>query len=158
MNVLAGRLAEGISREQALDTLVERLQKTSSAFAGLGIGVLLEAINLHDMPGFLLNTPEHLLQILERVGQRNLEVQLDLYHMARMGLDPAECVRQLAGRIGHVQFADAPGRGEPGSGELDFRPALRALADVGYDGWLGAEYRPTGRTESSLGWLAEWRQ
>ncbi|MOA01322.1 Hydroxypyruvate isomerase [compost metagenome] len=158
VNVLAGRLAEGVSREQALDTLVERLQKTTSAFAEEGIGVLLEAINLHDMPGFLLNTPEHLLQILERVGQRNLAAQLDLYHMARMGLDPAECVRQLAGRIGHVQFADVPGRGEPGSGELDFRPALRALADVGYDAWLGAEYRPTGRTESSLGWLAEWKQ
>ncbi|MBO3276400.1 hydroxypyruvate isomerase family protein [Pseudomonas schmalbachii] len=158
VNVLAGRLAEGVSREQALDTLVERLQKTTSAFAGLGIGVLLEAINLHDMPGFLLNTPGHLLQILERVGQRNLEAQLDLYHMARMGLDPAECVRQLAGRIGHVQFADVPGRGEPGSGELDFQPALRALADTGYDGWLGAEYRPTGRTENSLGWLAGWKQ
>ncbi|MNC80884.1 Hydroxypyruvate isomerase [compost metagenome] len=67
-------------------------------------------------------------------------------------------MRQLAGRIGHVQFADAPGRGEPGSGELDFRPALRALADVGYDGWLGAEFRPTRRTENSLGWLADWRQ
>ncbi|MCY1398346.1 Hydroxypyruvate isomerase [compost metagenome] len=158
VNVLAGRLAEGISREQALDTLVERLQKTTSAFAEEEIGVLLEAINLHDMPGFLLNTPEHLLQILERVGQRNLAAQLDLYHMARMGLDPAECVRQLAGRIGHVQFADVPGRGEPGSGELDFQPALRALADAGYDGWLGAEYRPTGRTESSLGWLAEFRR
>ncbi|MCP1642350.1 hydroxypyruvate isomerase [Pseudomonas citronellolis] len=158
INVLAGRLAEGVEREQALALLAEHLRQTAEAFAGRGIAVLMEAINLHDMPGFLLNTPQHLLDMLARVGHPNLAAQLDFYHMARMGLDLADCVRQLQGHIGHVQFADAPGRGEPGSGELDFGPALAALRAQGYAGWLGAEYRPQGATSAGLGWLPAWRE
>lgn len=158
VNVLAGRLAEGVEREQALALLAEHLRQTAEAFAGRGIAVLMEAINLHDMPGFLLNTPQHLLDMLARVGHSNLAAQLDFYHMARMGLDLADCVRQLQGHIGHVQFADAPGRGEPGSGELDFEPALAALRAQGYAGWLGAEYRPVGATSAGLGWLPAWRE
>ncbi|SFB90330.1 hydroxypyruvate isomerase [Pseudomonas citronellolis] len=158
INVLAGRLAEGVEREQALALLAEHLRQTAEAFAERGIAVLMEAINLHDMPGFLLNTPQHLLDMLARVGHPNLAAQLDFYHMARMGLDLADCVRQLQGHIGHVQFADAPGRGEPGSGELDFGPALAALRAQGYAGWLGAEYRPVGATSAGLGWLPTWRE
>ncbi|ANI13830.1 hydroxypyruvate isomerase [Pseudomonas citronellolis] len=158
INVLAGRLAEGVEREQALALLAEHLRQTAEAFAGRGVAVLMEAINLHDMPGFLLNTPQHLLDMLARVGHPNLAAQLDFYHMARMGLDLADCVRQLQGHIGHVQFADAPGRGEPGSGELDFEPALAALRAQGYAGWLGAEYRPQGATSAGLGWLPAWRE
>ncbi|KES21404.1 MULTISPECIES: hydroxypyruvate isomerase family protein [Pseudomonas] len=158
INVLAGRLAEGVEREQALALLAEHLRQTAEAFAGRGIAVLMEAINLHDMPGFLLNTPQHLLDMLARVGHPNLAAQLDFYHMARMDLDLADCVRQLQGHIGHVQFADAPGRGEPGSGELDFEPALAALRAQGYAGWLGAEYRPVGATSAGLGWLPAWRE
>lgn len=158
INVLAGRLAEGVEREQALALLAEHLRQTAEAFAGRGVAVLMEAINLHDMPGFLLNTPQHLLDMLARVGHPNLAAQLDFYHMARMGLDLADCVRQLQGHIGHVQFADAPGRGEPGSGELDFEPALAALRAQGYAGWLGAEYRPVGATSAGLGWLLAWRE
>ncbi|WP_444437991.1 hydroxypyruvate isomerase family protein [Pseudomonas sp. A6] len=158
INVLAGRLAEGVECEQALALLAEHLRQTAEAFAGRGIAVLMEAINLHDMPGFLLNTPQHLLDMLARVGHPNLAAQLDFYHMARMGLDLADCVRQLQGHIGHVQFADAPGRGEPGSGELDFGPALAALRAQGYAGWLGAEYRPVGATSAGLGWLPAWRE
>ncbi|MEG7358684.1 hydroxypyruvate isomerase family protein [Pseudomonas citronellolis] len=158
INVLAGRLAEGVEREQALALLAEHLRQTAEAFAGRGIAVLMEAINLHDMPGFLLNTPQHLLDMLARVGHPSLAAQLDFYHMARMGLDLADCVRQLQGHIGHVQFADAPGRGEPGSGELDFEPALAALRAQGYAGWLGAEYRPVGATSAGLGWLPAWRE
>ncbi|GLU38290.1 TIM barrel protein [Pseudomonas sp. NBRC 100443] len=158
INVLAGRLAEGVEREQALALLAEHLRQTAEAFAGRGIAVLMEAINLHDMPGFLLNTPQHLLDMLARVGHPNLAAQLDFYHMARMGLDLADCVRQLQGHIGHVQFADAPGRGEPGSGELDFEPALAALRAQDYTGWLGAEYRPQGATSAGLGWLPAWRE
>ncbi|MBB1609556.1 MULTISPECIES: hydroxypyruvate isomerase family protein [unclassified Pseudomonas] len=158
INVLAGRLAEGVEREQALALLAEHLRQTAEAFAGRGIAVLMEAINLHDMPGFLLNTPQHLLDMLARVGHPNLAAQLDFYHMARMDLDLADCVRQLQGHIGHVQFADAPGRGEPGSGELDFEPPLAALRAQGYAGWLGAEYRPVGATSAGLGWLPAWRE
>ncbi|MHB0850187.1 hydroxypyruvate isomerase family protein [Stutzerimonas nitrititolerans] len=159
VNVLPGRLAEGVSREQALTTLADNLRKSAEAFAPLGIGVLCEAINPLDMPGFLINTPEHLLELLERVDHPNCRAQLDLYHMARQGLDITAGIRLLGQRIGHVQFADCPGRGAPGSGQVAFAPLLEALQAVGYDGWLAAEYRPGEQgTAASLGWLATWRQ
>ena len=71
--------------------------------------------------------------------------QLDFYHMARQGLDLPDCIARLAGRIGHVQFADCPGRGAPGTGEVDFPAALQALKAGGYQGWLGAEYKRASR-------------
>lgn len=158
VNVLAGRLAEGLSREQALACLVDNLRKTAEAFQLLGIGVLVEAINPLDMPGFLINTPAHLDALLKAVAHPNLAAQYDLYHMARQGLDVQAGIALLAGRIGHVQFADCPGRGAPGSGELQFAPLLAALRDRGYQGWLAAEYRPgEAGTQASLGWLEEWR-
>ena len=157
VNVLAGRLAAGVSREQALACLIANLSKTAEAFAVLGIGVLCEAINPLDMPGFLINSPEQLDELLRAVAQPNLQAQFDLYHMARQGVDIAAGIALLAGRIGHVQFADCPGRSEPGTGTLDFAPLLAALRETGYDGWLGAEYKPSGQTEQSLAWLPTWQ-
>lgn len=157
VNVLPGRLAEGVTREQALATLKANLAKAAEAFEVLGIPVVCEAINPVDMPGFLINTAEELDALLHIVDHPNCLAQLDLYHMARQALDIPECIARLAGRIGHVQFADCPGRGEPGSGQVDFAAALAALQTSGYQGWLGAEYRPTGATLDSLTWLKRWQ-
>lgn len=158
VNVLAGRLADGVTREQAFDVLVSNLRKTAEVFAVLGIGVVVEAINPLDMPRFLVNSADDLAALLDRVGHPNCRAQLDLYHMARQGLDLVGCVERLGARIGHVQFDDCPGRGEPGSGALDFAAAHRALTGVGYRGWLSAEYRPTTvDTHASLDWLEHWR-
>jgi hydroxypyruvate isomerase len=159
VNVLPGRLAEGVTRDQALETLADNLRKSAEAFALLGVRVVCEAINPLDMPGFLINTPEHLRALLERVDHPNCQAQLDLYHMARQQLDIAAGIDLLGSRIGHVQFADCPGRGAPGTGAVEFEPLISALNAVGYDGWLAAEYRPDGEdTAASLGWLAEWQQ
>ncbi|WP_434458230.1 TIM barrel protein [Stutzerimonas urumqiensis] len=158
VNLLAGRLADGVTRAEALDVLAERLRQAAEAFAVLGIPVLCEAINPFDMPGYLVNTAEQLDELLRRVDHPNCLAQLDLYHMARQGLEIDACVRQLGGRIGHVQFADCPERGEPGSGETDFEAAFTALDAVGYAGWLGAEYHPGPQgTAASLAWLDAWK-
>lgn len=156
VNVLAGKLAAGVTQAQAWECLVGNLRRTAQAFSALGIGVVCEAINPFDMPGFLLNTPAQMLDLLAAVDHPNLALQLDFYHMARQGFDLPQVISQLAGKIGHVQFADCPGRGEPGTGQLDFPAALRALAASGYKGWLGAEYRPSGAKH--LGWLEGWRR
>ncbi len=159
VNVLPGRLAGGLDRKQALQTLAANLRRSAEAFALLGIRVVCEAINPLDMPGFLVNTPEDLQRLLERVDHPNCQAQLDLYHMARQALDIAAGIRLLGVRIGHVQFADCPGRGAPGSGTLDFAALLEALRSVGYRGWLAAEYRPEGQdTAAGLGWLEAWRR
>ncbi|KFX70034.1 hydroxypyruvate isomerase [Pseudomonas taeanensis MS-3] len=157
VNVLPGRLLAGVSRQQALTTLVANLRKTAEAFQLLGIVVLCEAINPLDMPDFLINTPEQLDGLLRAVNHPNCQAQYDLYHMARQGLDLVAGIELLAGRIGHVQFADCPGRGAPGTGRIDFAPVLAALHDHGYRGWLGAEYRPDeDGTHAGLGWLPAW--
>lgn len=156
VNVLPGRLAEGVSREAALATLAGNLQQAASAFADIGVCVVCEAVNRHDMPGFLLGSSAELLAMLERVDHPNLSAQVDLYHLMRMGESPPEAIALLAGRIGHVQFADAPGRGEPGTGNLDFHAAFDALARHGYRGWLAAEYRPALPPAQTLQWLAQW--
>lgn len=159
VNILPGRLAAGLTREQALATLVQNLRTSCEAFAPLGIKVVCEAINALDMPGFLINTPEHLDELLRAVNHANLQAQFDLYHMARQGLSLVDGIELLAGRIGHVQFADCPGRGAPGTGEVDFLAAIEALQACAYSGWLAAEYRPgEAGTTASLGWLAQWRK
>jgi hydroxypyruvate isomerase len=158
VNVLPGRLAEGVSRKAALDCLVGNLYKAAEAFLALDIKVVVEAINPLDMPGFLINTPEHLEGILSLVDHANCLAQLDLYHMARQQLNIEAGIRLLADRIGHVQFADCPGRGRPGSGDLDFMPLLQCLLETGYQGWLGAEYRPQEHTLGAMRWLKAWRQ
>ncbi|QKE62647.1 TIM barrel protein [Aquipseudomonas campi] len=157
VNVLPGRLAEGVTREEALAVLVANLRKAAEAFQCLGIRVLCEAINPLDMPGFLINTPEQLDELLRAVDHPNCQAQFDLYHMARQGLDIEAGIALLAGRIGHVQFADCPGRGEPGSGELDFLPLIRVLQARGYGGWLGAEYKGDRLHVGSFAWLRLWQ-
>ena len=159
VNVLAGRQPEHISREAALSILAKNVRKAAEEFALLGIPVLCEAINLFDMPGFLLNTPEDLKALLQQVKHPNLMAQLDFYHMARQGVDIFQAIQTLDGCIGHVQFADCPGRGAPGTGQLDFLSLLSALWATGYQGWIGAEYRPDPQTtQESLGWLPLWKR
>ena len=156
VNVLPGRLADGVTRDEAITTLTANLRQAAEAFAPLGIRVLCEAINPLDMPGFLINTPDQLDDLLRSVDHPNCQAQYDLYHMARQGLDVVAGIHLLAGRIGHVQFADCPGRGEPGTGELQFPVLLRALEESGYRGWLGAEYKSQRPTMHGLSWLHEW--
>lgn len=157
VNVLPGRLIEGALREKAMDTLAANLARAAEAFAALGIEVVCEAINRIDMPGFLLATSEELAQMVERVGHSNLSAQLDFYHMQRMDEALPGAIERLRGLIGHVQFADAPLRGVPGSGVIDFVGAFAALKRSGYGGWVGAEYRLPAGEDDDLAWMPQWR-
>ncbi|HYQ81513.1 MAG TPA: TIM barrel protein, partial [Anaeromyxobacteraceae bacterium] len=84
-------------------------------------------------------------------------LQLDAYHARAMGEDLAAVLARHLPRIGHVQIADHPGRHEPGTGQTDFAAFFGALDRLGYRGWVGCEYRPLGRTEEGLSWLARWK-
>lgn len=155
INVLAGRLLPGQSADTAFSCLAANLRDAARAFAKLHVLVTCEAINPFDMPGFLINTPQQLLQLLKEVGQDNCMAQLDFYHLVRQQIDPLAAIELLAGKIGHVQFADCPGRHEPGSGQIDFQAIRNKLAQVGYqEGWA-AEYIPSAATVETLGWLQQ---
>ena len=124
-------------------------QATSDA----GLRVLLEPLNIHDRPGLFVQGSAQALGIIDDVGADNLRLQFDCYHLRRMGEDLLPALATLLPRVGHVQVADVPGRHQPGSGEIPYPEIFSLLEARGYQGWIGAEYHPTGRTEDSLGWL-----
>ena len=114
-------------------------------------------MNTTDRPGYLVNTLDDAAAVIERIGHPNLKIEADIYHMAMMGEDIPASLRRNFRHIGHVQFADWPGRHEPGTGELDLGAVVSLLEEEGYGGWFSAEYVPCQQTERTLTWYDPWR-
>jgi hydroxypyruvate isomerase len=123
-----------------------------------GATVVIEALNSHENPGYPLTSSDAALFVADRVraeaGVGNVALLADFYHLARMGEDPLTVIDRHVGRFGHVQIADAPGRGQPGTGEIPYPAVLNALRTAGYEGFVGLEYRPVGPSADSFGWLS----
>jgi len=152
LNCLAGIKPAAVETDVARRTFVRNLRYAAPRLEAAGIALLIEAINTRDVPGFFLSGTSQALEIINAVGSGNLFVQLDIYHMHMMGEDVARTIQDHATAIKHMQLADAPGRHEPGTGEIDY-PALFGLIDrVGYTGWIGCEYNPLRSTEEGLKW------
>jgi len=117
-----------------------------------GITVMLEPLNTVDTPGFFLCHTDQALSIIEAVNAPNLKLQYDVYHMQIMEGDLARAIEANKSSIGHFQIADNPGRNEPGTGEINYEFVLSYIDKMGYDGWIGCEYKPAGDTAAGLGW------
>ena len=154
VNVLAGRRVPGLSVEACEQVLRDNLDYAVGRLRDVGATTVLEAINVFDMPRFLVHSLEAMQRFVRAVPR--LKMQFDCYHMSRMGEDVVPVLRDNLAQIGHVQFADSPGRHEPGSGRIDFRAVFATLRDSAYAGWCGAEYRPSRPTEETLAWLQRW--
>jgi len=153
VNVLPGCCKDASKHEQYLETFKRNLNTAADMFKPLGVMVTFEAINTFDMPGFLIHNVQQMLDVVEESDRDNIKMQFDIYHMARMEEgDISGIISRLGNQIGHIQFADAPGRGEPGTGELDFKSIFYAIEYSSYDGWVGAEYKPSKNTEDTLRW------
>ena len=96
--------------------------------------------------------------MLDEVGADNAFVQYDIYHAQRYEGELAATLAKHLHRIGHIQVADNPGRNEPGTGEINYAFLFAHLQRIGYGGFIGAEYKPAGRTEDGLGWLEQARR
>lgn len=153
INVLPGRCLDNSRLQHYLETFKENMKLAIEAFAPLGIKTVFEAINTRDMPGFIIHSSAQMLDILEALNRPELMMQYDIYHMQMMGEKPENFIRQHADKIGHIQFADCPGRGQPGTGRIDFEQMFAVIENSAYSGWVGAEYKPVGTTVESLGWL-----
>jgi hydroxypyruvate isomerase len=129
------------------------LRYAGAEFAKAGLILTVEPLNSIDTPGFLLDTSGKAMAVLSQVALDNVRLQYDLYHMHIMGDDLAAVMKRLLPAIGHIQFADAPGRHEPGTGEINLAAMFAHIDAIGYVGWVSAEYRPSGNTEDSLGWF-----
>lgn len=156
LNCVAGTAAAGEDREALAATLAGNLRFAASACAAAGVALVMEPINDRDVPGFLVPRCADAARLIAQAGAPNLGLQCDLYHVAMMGDDGGEALRAHRAIVRHVQFADAPGRGEPGSGALPLAALFRAIDASGYDGWVSAEYRPSRRTEDTLAWMSEF--
>lgn len=157
VNCLAGIAPPGTAPDQARRTLVENLRFAAAELEGSGIELLLEPVNTRDIPGFLVSRTDQALAIMDEVGSSNLKLQYDIYHAQVMEGDLARTIEAQLGRIGHVQLADNPGRGEPGTGEINYPYLFRRLDKIGYAGWVGCEYKPRAGTQAGLDWLAPHR-
>lgn len=157
INVLAGVQPKDVARQTCLDLLAQNLSYAAGEMAKRGIQCSVEAINAKDRPGYLLNTTDQAVEVVRLAGNKNLGIEADIYHMAMMGEDVAGALRKHAPHIRHVQFADVPGRHEPGTGGLDFKAIFQVLEEIGYKGWVSAEYEPSTVTEATLAWYQPWR-
>jgi hydroxypyruvate isomerase len=142
LNALAGNVVSGHDRAEQQALAAESVKFAADSAAREGISVMLEPLNPTDFPDYLLPNVETVLSLIERVGRPNVRVQFDTYHIARAGDDVLAAVRRCADLIGHVQFADCPGRHEPGTGELPFATILADLQKAGYSGPVGLEFTP----------------
>ena len=153
VNCIAGKAEAGDDAARLRAVLVANLDFAARELAKASIELVVEPINTHDVPGFFMPTSPEAAAIIAEVGSQNLGLQCDIYHTAMMGDDPADILQRLFPVIRHVQFADAPGRGEPGSGKIDLAALFRLLDRLAYRGWVSAEYRPSVKTEETLSWL-----
>lgn len=156
VNCLAGIQPKNVSAEDARATLVSNLKFAADKLKDAGIRLLIEPINTFDIPGFFLCGTQQALDIIKDTGSDNLFVQYDIYHMQRMEGELASTIKANLGKIGHVQLADNPGRFEPGTGEINYGFLFKYLDEIGYDGWIGCEYKPKAGTVEGLGWRAAY--
>lgn len=156
VNILPGRCFQPERHGEYLQTYQDNVRLAADALAAIGVKAVFEAINHHDMPGFIIPSGAAMLDLWDKLQHPNLSMQVDAYHLTKMGEHPAEFILSHAPQIGHIQFADCPGRGQPGTGQMDFSALFKAVTSSGYQGWLGAEYKPVGTTADSLQWLPQW--
>ncbi len=153
VNVISGLVPAGADLQALEDVLVDNLKVAAELCAKAGVKLLIEPINTRDIPGFFLTTTSQAERILDRVGHANLYIQYDVYHMQVMQGDLVPTYARLKDRIAHIQVADNPGRNEPGTGEINYPFVLGEIDRLGYDGWIGCEYKPKAGTSEGLGWM-----
>ena len=152
LNCLVGITPRDADTERVDATLMENLRHADERLAKEGIALLIEPVNTRDIPGFHLNRTAQARRIIEAGGLTNTFIQYDAYHMQIMEGDLARTIATNLDLIRHIQIADNPGRNEPGTGEINYEFLFRHLDSIGYDGWIGCEYKPLGRTCDRLGW------
>lgn len=154
LNCLVGIRPQGVSADNAFKTVVGNLKFAADMLREQKIRLLIEPINTFDIPGFYLSGTQQAIDLIKETGSSNIYLQYDIYHMQRMEGEIANTIKANRDIIRHIQLADNPGRFEPGTGEINYRYLLKMLDEIGYDGWVGCEYKPKAGTVEGLGWRA----
>lgn len=149
VHVMAGN-AVGAEAHAAF---IENLRFACDRAAAQGITILIEPLNRNDAPAYFLRSTDQAAAILAEVGADNLRIMFDCYHVGRTEGDILTRLAALGDRVGHIQFASVPDRGTPDHGEINYAHVFAAIAELGWDAPLGAEYKPVGPTEGTLAWM-----
>lgn len=152
VNVLSGIVPSGADADKTRETFINNIRFAADALKGAGIKLLIEAINIYDIPGFYVTRTQQTLDLIAEAARNNIFVQYDIYHMQRMEGELAATMQKNFDRIAHIQLADNPGRNEPGTGEINYPFLFDFLDRIGYSGWIGCEYKPAKETVAGLGW------
>jgi len=152
VNCLVGIAPEGVHPATLRQTVVDNLTFAADKLKAAGIKLIIEAINTRDIPGFYLCGTQQALDLIAETGSDNIGVQYDIYHMQIMEGDLAPTMEKHLASIDHIQLADNPGRNEPGTGEINYPFLFSFLDKIGYQGWIGCEYKPATTTLDGLGW------
>ncbi|MBY4951610.1 HPr family phosphocarrier protein [Pantoea sp. DY-17] len=156
VHVMAATVPNGADRAAYEETFVRNMHYAAERFAPHGIRLLLEALNPVTKPNYLYASQYQTLAMMARIDRPNVFTQLDLFHAQLVDGNLTHLIREYAGRYRHIQIASAPHRHEPDEGEINYSYLFDLLDEVGYDGWVGCEYIPRGRTEAGLGWFAPY--
>lgn len=149
VHVMSG-FAEG---PDARATFVSNLRYACERARPHRITILIEPLNRYDAPGYFLTTTDQATEVIAEVAAPNLKLMFDCYHVQVMEGDVSRRIERLMPQIGHIQFASVPDRGAPDHGELDYAHIFRRVRELGWHAPLGAEYKPGGDTDATLGWL-----
>src|SRR5690348_3387007 len=153
LNALAGIPPKDVPREEARRTAIANLRAAAPLVEEAGFELLVEAINVVDMPGYFAATADIAADLVREARSPAVRLQLDQYHVGMAGEDARAMLRKHRDLVAHVQIADVPGRHQPGTGKQPIVELLVDLDALGYGGSVGLEYRPQGTTEESLRWL-----
>ena len=156
IHVTAGPVPDGLTRDAGERVFIDNLKAAAPKAAEAGVTLMLEPLNARSAPGYLHSTPAQTRRIIEAVGAPNVKLQYDFFHLQIMQGDHVEALARDLDIIGHIQFSSVPGRHEPQHGELNFPYLFAYLDELGYDGWVGCEYRPESETRAGLGWAREY--
>ncbi len=156
LHAMAGIPQEGMAEAACREVYLTNLATAAAKLADAGILLLIEPLNQRDMPGYFLKTTTQARQIINTVGAANLKLQFDVYHTQISEGDLAMRLQGLFPLVGHIQIAGVPGRHEPSVGEINYSYLFGLIDQLGYDGWVGCEYRPADGTLDGLGWAGDY--
>ncbi|MFH8337592.1 TIM barrel protein [Streptomyces sp. AM6-12] len=158
LNALYGNRVDGVDPAEQDALALENLVLAARAADRIGATLLIEALNAPESPRYPLVSAPAAVEVVDRVnaatGLGNASFLMDLYHLAMNGEDLPAVIDRYAAKTGHVQIADSPGRGAPGTGSLPLAELLDRLRKAGYEGWVGLEYKPGDRPSAeAFDWL-----
>jgi hydroxypyruvate isomerase len=156
INCMAGIAPAGVDPDKLRETFIANIRFAGQQLKAHGIKLVVEAINTFDIPGFYVSRTQQALDLIDATGCDNIDLLYDIYHMQRMEGELAATIKKNLPRIAHMQLADNPGRNEPGTGEINYKFLFDYIDKLGYDGWIGCEYKPALKTTDGIGWVTPY--